>query len=144
MAAITLAAANTTPGLQWQGADKVSVVEVVVDLASRVSPAPTAGYSTGDVLTIARFQTGQYVLYGAYQVIRAEGAAATMTLASTGTAFAFVTAGADINTAGNAVAMNVTSGLFLAASALVLTLGGTLNGAGNAKVAFRFVVANVQ
>jgi hypothetical protein len=140
------ASGASAPNIPWLGNARVNVVEIDVDLSRRTGyQVPTAGYAASDVLQLVSFPAGSYLMYAGYEVIVGEGSAATITLATVGTALALITGGTSIQNATTVVtAMNVTSGLMTANSVLTLTLAGTLTGGGTAKLCFKMVIADMR
>jgi hypothetical protein len=132
-------------GFAWAGSDKVSVIEYILDLSRRQGVnVPAAGYVTGDILLLGDVPKGAQILGGVTELLVAEGAAATVALATTGTAIALLTAASVNGTPNVIVPMTVTTGLILVDSVLAATLGGTLAaGGGKAKLAIRLLVANM-
>lgn len=138
---------NPKGGFQWSGTPKVTVIEVVVDLSKRTGlNVPPAGYTNVDVLQLADFPKGTYIVATEWELLTAEGSAATFTLATTGTALTLVTGGASLNGTANVIIPGAAGGQaasILVDSVLTMTLAGTLTNAGTAKVAFHFLAANL-
>lgn len=130
---------------QWSGTPKVTVIESVIDLGKRnLVGGSTTGYAAGDIIKVCDMPKGMYVLDGSWELLTAEGAAATFTGATTGTVFTFQSAATSLNGAPNVVTPNnVLVGRMLVDSVFQITLAGTFGAAnGLAKIAFHFLVAN--
>lgn len=130
---------------QWTGLDKVTVIEYVLDLSRRSgNNVPPGGYVTGDQLNLFDLPEGILVQAASYEVITAEGAAATFAYGD-GAVSTYWGTGISLNTVVGPVlsagAVKVYGG---ANSYMRVTLGGTLSAQGGAaKVAFHFLVANM-
>lgn len=134
---------NPSGGFQWSGTPKIEVIEYVIDLSKRTGlNVPAAGYLTGDTLKLFDFQKGTYVIHNSWELLTAEGAAMTFTLGDSAGATTFTTSVSANGTPNVPTAGTTLVKLYTANDYALLTLGGTLNGAGNAKIAFHFVVAN--
>jgi hypothetical protein len=139
MATYTVAGVGSAvKGFSWKGADRVTFLELLVDLSKR--NLAVGGYAAADVISLCDIPAGAMIVNLATQVVGVEGAAGTFSLGDTGSATRFhsaVSSNALAYTASAAVAQ-----LYAANDTLKLTLGGTLLNGGTAKLSIVAVMVD--
>lgn len=142
MTAHVVSGAAVAQGAPWLNHQRQTFVELLVDLSKRNLSA--AGFASGDTIKLMAIPAGSVIQNVCTQVVTPEGAAATASLGDSGSATRFHSALTINSTAGTYAVSADIDQLYSTADYLLLTLGGTMNGAGVAVLSITFDLRDVS